>query len=44
MDLDLPDGAGITAVEQIRMIDPSTPILGLVTYEWDERAEAGIRA
>jgi DNA-binding NarL/FixJ family response regulator len=44
MDLDLPDGAGITAVEQIRIIDPSTPILGLLTYEWDERAEAGIRA
>jgi DNA-binding NarL/FixJ family response regulator len=44
MDLDLPDRAGIRAIEQIRMIDPSTPILGLVTYEWDESAEKGIRA
>jgi DNA-binding NarL/FixJ family response regulator len=44
MDLDLPDAAGIRAIEQIRILDPSTPILGLVTYEWDECAEEGIRA
>jgi DNA-binding NarL/FixJ family response regulator len=44
MDLDLPDGAGIRAIEQIRTIDPSARILGLVTYEWDECAEEGIRA
>lgn len=44
MDLDLPDGAGIRAIEQIRRIDPSTSILGLVTYEWDESAEEGVRA
>lgn len=44
MDLDLPDGAGIRAIEQIQRIDPSTSILGLVTYEWDESAEEGVRA
>lgn len=44
MDLDLPDGAAIEVIEQIRMIDTSAPILGLVTYEWDQCAEAGIRA
>jgi DNA-binding NarL/FixJ family response regulator len=44
MDLDLPDGAGIKAIREIRTIDPSTSILGLVTYEWDESAGEGVRA
>ena len=44
MDLDLPDRAGIRAIEQIRTIDPSARVLGLVTYEWDECISEGIRA
>ena len=44
MDLDLPDRAGIRAIEQIRSMDPRARIIGLVTYEWDQCAQDGLRA
>jgi len=44
MDLDLPSGAGITALQEIRKIDPATCVLGLLTYEWDESRTLALRA
>jgi len=48
IDLDLPNGAGIQAIIQIRKLNPSAAILGLVTDDWDDSAEksamrAGVR-
>jgi DNA-binding NarL/FixJ family response regulator len=44
MDLDLPSGAGITAIEEIVRIDPAAGILGLFTYEGDESSARALRA
>lgn len=44
MDLDLPSGSGIKAIEYIRRIDPCACILGLLTYEWDKPARQALRA
>ena len=43
MDLDLPSAAGITAIEEIVKIDPSTCIIGLLTYEWDQSRLQALR-
>jgi DNA-binding NarL/FixJ family response regulator len=43
--LDLPHGNGIQAIVQIRKMNPSAPVLGLVTGEWDDSAKnAAMRA
>ncbi len=44
MDLDLPSGAGITAIQEILKIDPAACVLGLFTYEWDESCAQALRA
>jgi two-component system, NarL family, response regulator len=44
MDLDLPSGAGITAIQKILTIDPAACILGLLTYEWDDSCTHALRA
>jgi DNA-binding NarL/FixJ family response regulator len=44
MDLDLPSGAGVKAIRQIRNIDPSASVIGLFTYEWDESIQDAVRA
>ena len=40
IDLDLPNGGGILAIVQIRKLNPSAAILGLVTDDWDDSAKA----
>ena len=44
MDLDLPSGAGITALQRILKIDPTASIIGSSTYEWDESCAQAMRA
>ncbi|HJZ99088.1 MAG TPA: response regulator transcription factor [Candidatus Solibacter sp.] len=44
MDLDLPSGAGIAAIEEILKHDPSACIIGLLTYEWDAARLRALRA
>jgi len=44
MDLDLPSAAGITALQEIRKIDPAACVLGLFTYEGDESYAQALRA
>jgi DNA-binding NarL/FixJ family response regulator len=44
MDLDLPSGAGISAIQAIRAIDPSACLIGLCTYEWDASNTEALRA
>jgi len=44
MDLDLPSGAGITAIQEILEIDPAACVLGLFTYEGDESRTRDLRA
>ena len=44
MDLDLPSGAGITAIQEILKIDPSACVLGLFTYEGDASSARALRA
>ena len=44
MDLDLPSGAGISAIQAIRAIDPSARLIGLCTYEWDASNTEALRA
>ena len=44
MDLDLPFHAGIKAIKDIRRIDPTACIFGLLTYEWDECGHAALVA
>jgi DNA-binding NarL/FixJ family response regulator len=44
MDLDLPSGAGITAIQEILKIDPAACIIGSSTYEWDESCTHALRA
>ena len=40
MDLDLPSGTGIAAVQEILDLDPAACIIGLLTYEWGRRVHA----
>jgi len=44
MDLDLPQTAGITAIQKILEIDPSACVLGASTYEEDESVAHALRA
>jgi len=44
MDLDLPDGAGLTAIREILKIVPDTCVIGTSTYEWDEACTQALRA
>ena len=44
MDLDLPSGAGISAIQEILALDPSAWIVGLFTYEWDAAGPRARRA
>ena len=44
MDLDLPSGEGIAAIQQILQIDPAACIIGLLTYEEDESRGDALRA
>jgi DNA-binding NarL/FixJ family response regulator len=44
MDLDLPDGAGITAIREVLKLDPATCVIGISTYEWDESSTQALRA
>ena len=44
MDLDLPAGAGIAAIEEIFKRDPAACIIGLLTYEWDVARSRALRA
>lgn len=45
IDLDLPHGGGIQAIAQIRKMNSSARVLGLVTDEWDESVKnAAMRA
>jgi two-component system NarL family response regulator len=44
MDLDLPSGGGITALQRILKIDPAACVIGSSTYEWDESCKQALRA
>jgi DNA-binding NarL/FixJ family response regulator len=44
MDLDLPEESGIRAIREMREIDSSVCILGLLTYEWVEARRDALRA
>ncbi len=44
MDLDLPAGAGISAIREIFGLDPSAYIIGLLTYEWDTVGPRALQA
>ena len=44
VDLNLPFGAGIDVIRRIREIDPDAWIMGLVTYEWDDRGREALSA
>jgi DNA-binding NarL/FixJ family response regulator len=44
MDLDLPGGAGISAIQEILGLDSSAYIIGLLTYEWDTAGPRALRA
>lgn len=43
MDLDLPSGAGISAIQAIRATDPSACVIALCTYEWDASKKEALR-
>ena len=43
MDLDLPSGTGIAAVQEILDLDPAACIIGLLTYEWDATRSRALR-
>jgi CheY-like chemotaxis protein len=44
MDLDLPSGAGITAIREILKIDAAACVIGLFTYEGDVSHARALRA
>jgi CheY-like chemotaxis protein len=44
MDLDLPSGAGISAIQKILRLSPAVSIIGLLTYEWDAAGPSAQRA
>ena len=43
MDLDLPLGGGITALQRILKIDAAACVIGLSTYEWNESCTQALR-
>ena len=43
MDLDLPHGEGIAALQEILKIDPAACVLGSMTYEEDESCQHALR-
>ena len=43
MDLDLPLGAGVKAIQQILGIEPTACVVGLLTYEWDQSRIQALR-
>lgn len=44
LDLNLPHGRAAEVIQSIREMDPEAWIIGLVTYEWDERGAEAIAA
>ena|SRR5258708_6580505 len=44
MDLDMPSGAGITALREILKVDPTACVIGTCTYELDEPCAQALRA
>jgi DNA-binding NarL/FixJ family response regulator len=44
VDLNLPSGRGIDVIRRIRQIDGEAWIIGLVTYEWDDRGREAVEA
>jgi DNA-binding NarL/FixJ family response regulator len=44
MDLDLPAGAAVQAIQEILRIDPAACVIGSSTYEWDESCAQALRA
>jgi DNA-binding NarL/FixJ family response regulator len=44
MDLDLPSGEGIEAIQQILKLDAAACIVGLHTYEWEPARSRALRA
>ena len=44
IDLDLPYGAGIKAIQEILRIEPATCVVGLFTYEGDQSHTHALRA
>ena len=44
MDLDLPSGTGIGAIEEILKLDRNACIIGLLTYEWDPLGKRALQA
>src|SRR5579864_4916993 len=44
VDLNLPHGGATDVIRSIREMDPGAWIIGLVTYEWDERGAEAIAA
>ena len=44
MDLDLPSGAAVPAIQDILKLDPAARVIGLLTYEWDAVGARAVRA
>jgi DNA-binding NarL/FixJ family response regulator len=44
MDLDLPSGAGISAIQEILNLNSAACIIGLLTYEWNAVGSRALRA
>ena len=44
MDLDLPSGGGVTALQRILKIDPAACVIGSSTYALDESCAKALRA
>lgn len=44
MDLDLPQRAGVQAIQQILEIEPGACVIGLLTYDWDQSRADALRA
>jgi two-component system NarL family response regulator len=44
MDLDMPSGSAITAIREIRGIDPTACIIGTSTYDLDESCAQALHA
>jgi DNA-binding NarL/FixJ family response regulator len=44
MDLDMPSGAGITAIREILKIDPTASVIGTCTYDLDESCAQAMHA
>jgi DNA-binding NarL/FixJ family response regulator len=44
MDLDLPSGTAITAIQEILRLEPAACVIGLFTYEGDQSRVQALRA